>query len=210
VDEQTASTRRFPGAPRRRRWSSPLTRTSDRVQAVSRAVTALLLLATVPLAVVVAMAVHGQVGRTAAAQQAARSLVPATVLAEPAPGRPPAGTGDGDTPDTVGAATGTALAGWHGPDGGYRQAPVAVPLGARAGNVVRIWVDRAGQLAVAPIADGDVAADTIAAVVLTVSAVAGTALLGHLGLGLLLERSRMRRWARGWATVEPLWAAGSP
>ena len=57
---------------------------------------------------------------------------------------------------------------------------------------------------------GDVAADTIAAVVLTVSAVAGTALLGHLAVGLLLERSRMRRWTRGWAAVEPLWTAGSP
>jgi hypothetical protein len=208
VDEQTAGTRRTPGAHPWRRWSNPLTRPSDRVQAVSRVVTLLLLLAAVPLAVVVAVSVHGQMARTAAAERAARSLVAATVLADATPGRP-AGSADVGTPYTTGTAAGTALAGWHGPDGGYRQAPVAVPAGSRAGNVVHIWVDRSGQPAAAPTGDGDVAADTIAAVVLTVSAVAGTALLGHLAVGLLLERSRMRRWTRGWAAVEPLWTAGS-
>ena len=209
MDEQTAGTRRTPGAHPWRRWSNPLTRPSDRVQAVSRVVTVLLLLAAVPLAVVVAVSVHGQMARTAAAERAARSLVAATVLADATPGRPPAGSADVGTLDTTGTAAGTALAGWHGPDGGYRQAPVAVPAGSRAGNVVHIWVDRSGQPAAAPTGDGDVAADTIAAVVLTVSAVAGTALLGHLAVGLLLERSRMRRWTRGWAAVEPLWTAGS-
>jgi hypothetical protein len=206
VDDQTAGTRHPSRSRPGRRWTNPLTRTSDRVQVVCRAVTALLLLAAVPLAVVVALAAHGAVAQTAAAERAARALVAATVLADATPGRPPGGE-DGEG---AGAGpTGNALAGWQGPGGGYRQAPVAVPAGTRTGTVVRIWVDRAGQAAAAPTGNGDVAADTMAAAVLTVSAVGGVALLGHVAVGLLLERSRMRRWARGWAVVEPLWAAGA-
>jgi hypothetical protein len=189
VDEQTAGTRDPRPHPRRhRRWANPLTRTSDSVEDVARLVVLLLLVATVPLAVVAGAAVHARVQQTADAERTARSLVAATVLADAIPGRPPAGAFSGPAAE----ATGAALAGWQGP-GGYRQARVTVPIGSRTGTDVRIWVDRAGNPAAAPTGDGDVAADAMAAGVLTASGLAGAAVLGHLLVGRLLRRSRLRR-----------------
>jgi hypothetical protein len=62
----------------------------------------------------------------------------------------------------------------------------------------------------APLADGDIAADTIASVVLGPGVGLGLVALLHVVLVAVLDRRRARDWAEGWAAVEPLWRAGRP
>jgi hypothetical protein len=83
---------------------------------------------------------------------------------------------------------------------------IDAPAGSRAGTVVPIWVDRSGAPTTAPLNSSDVAADTLSAAVLASFALTGTALLAHGTVLALLHRSRMRRWAREWAAIEPTWA----
>jgi hypothetical protein len=99
---------------------------------------------------------------------------------------------------------------WAGADGVPRTGAVPAPSGARAGSVVRVWVDRTGALTTAPLGDGDIAADTVAAVVLGPGSALALVALGHVVLVTVLDRRRARRWAEGWAAVEPLWRAGRP
>ena len=180
--------------------SGPLKRTSDRLQALSRVVLLLTVLAVVPLAGLVGTSVSGHLHEIARQQQAHRASVPGTLLFDAAP--TPSGSGSADDVPTP--------ASWAGADGVPRTGPVPAPAGSRAGSVVRVWVDDAGALTTAPLGDGDIAADAVAAVVL--GPVSGLALvaLGHVVLVTVLDRRRARRWAEGWAAVEPLWRAGRP
>jgi hypothetical protein len=86
---------------------------------------------------------------------------------------------------------------------------VDAPAGSRPGTVVRIWVDERAEPTVAPLREGDVAAEALCAAVLAASGLVGVATAGHLGLVALLDGSRMRRWAREWAATEPLWTSRS-
>lgn len=176
--------------------SGPLKRTSDRLQALSRLLLALAVLAVVPAAVLVGRATSGHLHDVARQQHAERASVPATLLFDAA--------GSPDGPPVATTAT------WAGADGVPHSGPVPTPGGARAGTVVRVWVDRAGSLTTAPLADGDIAADTVAAVVLGPGSALAVAALAHVVLVTALDRRRARRWAEGWAAVEPLWRAGRP
>jgi len=180
--------------------SGPLKRTSDRLQALSRLVLLLAVLAVVPLAGLVGTAVSGHLHEVARQQQAQRASVPATLLFDA--GRTPSGSSSaGEVPTT---------ATWAGADGVPRTGPVPAPTGSRAGSVVRVWVDDAGALTTAPLGDGDIAADAVAAVVLGPVGALALVALGHVALVTVLDRRRSRRWAEGWAAVEPLWRAGRP
>jgi hypothetical protein len=190
---------RRPGPVRRfTLGSGPLKRTSDRLQALSRVLLLLTVLAVVPLAALVGSAVSGHLQQVARQQQAERTSVPATLLFDAA------GT-------TSGSADGVATtASWAGADGVPRTGRVPAPAGSRAGSVVRVWVDASGGLTTAPIGDGDIAADAVAAVVLGPGTGLALVALGHVVLVTVLDRRRARRWAEGWAAVEPLWRAGRP
>jgi hypothetical protein len=181
---------------------APLARWSDRLQALSGLLLALVLVVATPLvAVVAALGVHDRVAAEAAAQRAERSLVPATLVADAAATAPGPGL-------DVGGTTGlppTAEAVWRTADG-VHQGPVEAPAGSRAGSVVRIWVDRRGAVTVAPLGDGDVAAEAIATAVLVGAVLVAGAVLVHGTVLVLLDRSRMRRWTREWAATEPSWA----
>jgi hypothetical protein len=183
---------------------APLARGSDRLQALSRLLLVLAFLAAVPLSLLVGVLVHDRVAADAAAQRTARSEVSATLVADA--GRATAAPGSYGTSATDGTAATRAV--WRTPQG-VHQGLVDAPAGSRAGSVVRIWVDGRGEPTVAPIGDGDVAAEAVSAAVLTASVLVGLAALGHLGLVTLLDRSRMRRWAREWAATEPLWTSRS-
>lgn len=174
--------------------SGPLKRTSDRLQVFSRLILLLAVLAVVPASVVVGADVSGRLHQVARQQHAERAMAPATLLFDAA------ASSDGRPVPT--AAT------WAGADGVLRRGPVPAAGGARAGTVVRVWVDRAGSLTTAPLGDGDVAADTVAAVVLGPGSALAAVALAHVVLVGLLDRRRARRWAEGWAAVEPLWRAG--
>jgi hypothetical protein len=185
---------RSPGPARRfTLGSGPLKRTSDRLQFLSRLLLVLFALAVVPLGALVAVDASGHLQAAAREQAAARSLVTATLLAD-------AGGQDG---------TVRVTATWATADGVPHAGRVPAPAGSRAGTVVRVWVDRSGAVTGPPMGDGDVAADTIAAVILGPGVLLGLAGLGHLGLVAALDRRRLRRWAADWAEVEPLWRAGS-
>lgn len=174
--------------------SGPLKRTSDRVQVLSRLLLLLGVLAVVPASAVVAADVSGRLHEVARQQHADRATVPATLLFDAA------ASPDGRPVPTT--------ATWAGADGVPRSGPVPVAADARAGTVVRVWVDRAGALTSAPLGDGDIAADTVAAVVLGPGSALAAVALAHVVLVCLLDRRRARRWAEGWAAVEPLWRAG--
>jgi hypothetical protein len=185
---------RSPGPARRfTLGSGPLKRTSDRLQFLSRVLLVLTALAVAPLGALVAAHTSGHLHAVAREQAASRSLVTATLLGD-------AGGEDG---------TVRVTATWATTDGVPHAGRVAAPAGSRAGTVVRVWVDRSGAVTSAPMADGDVAADTIAAVILGPGVVLGLAGLAHVGLVAALDRRRLRRWAADWAEVEPLWRAGS-
>jgi hypothetical protein len=185
-----------PGPFRRfRLGSGPLKRTSDRLQFLSRLVLLLTALAVVPLAGLVASREAGHLHEVARQQQATRASVPATLLFD-------APAGSDATPPTAAV--------WAGADGVPRTGTVPAPAGARAGAVVRVWVGPSGALTTAPLGDGDIAADTVAAVVLGPGSALALVALAHVVLVIVLDRRRARRWAEGWAAVEPLWRAGRP
>lgn len=172
--------------------SGPLKRTSDRVQFLSRLLLVLVAFATVPVSALVGCSVSAHLHDVARHQAAVRSSVPATLLFDAAPA------------DT---ATVPTAAVWATTDGVPRSGTVPAPAGARAGAVVRVWTDAGGALTTAPLGDGDIAADAVAAVVLGPGSALALAALGHVVLVALLDRRRARRWTEGWAAVAPLWGA---
>jgi hypothetical protein len=174
--------------------SGPLKRTSDRLQVLSRLLLLLTVLAVVPLAAVVGTTVSGHLHQVARQQHAERASVPATLLFDAGP------SADGRPVPTEAV--------WAAADGVPRTGRVPAAGSARAGTVVRVWADRTGALTTAPLSDGDVAADVIAAVVLGPGSALAVVALGHVLLVTALDRRRARRWAEGWAAVEPLWRAG--
>ena len=174
--------------------SGPLKRTSDRLQVLSRLLVLLTVLAVVPLAALVSATVSGHLHEVARQQHAERASVPATLLFDAGP------SADGRPVPTEAV--------WAGADGVPRTGRVPAAGSARAGTVVRVWADRTGALTTAPLSDGDVAADAIAAVVLGPGSALAVVALGHVVLVTALDRRRARRWAEGWAAVEPLWRAG--
>ncbi len=109
-------------------------------------------------------------------------------------------TGSSTVPATA-PAVGTA------PDGSDREGTVTVPVGASAGETVRIWTDADGRRTGTPLTPGTVGLTSVVSGAVTVLvAVAGTAGL-RAGVCTPLDRSRARRWAREWDEVEPVWAA---
>jgi hypothetical protein len=105
--------------------------------------------------------------------------------------------GDGDV---------LAPAQWQGPHGRPMTGEVIAPSGDPAGSAVAVWVDDAGRLTTEPLRAGDIAVQSLTSGIVAALAVPGLALLLHLGVVLLLDRARLRRWTAEWASVEPLWA----
>jgi hypothetical protein len=180
--------------------SGPLKRGSDRIQFAARVLLLAMVLAALPVALAVATATATQTRSVADEQAASRHQVTATLM-EDAP--PAAGA------DHAGAAT-TVVATWTAPSGTGREGVVHVPAGAKAGSTVIIWVDADGAVTTPPLADADVVARAIGYSVPTFVGTSLLALLCYLGVRRLLDRSRMRRWAAGWAVVEPVWSRKVP
>jgi len=184
------------------RWftlgSGPLKRGSDRLQVVGRFVVVLALLAAPPLAVAATTVTTGQLEAQAAAEAVERSRVDA-VLLEDAPDAADSGHG-GQAPAKV-----PARAVWPVPGGAERQGVVLVRPHTAAGTAVPVWVDRDGNVTSAPLdrSRTDSAAMTIGAVVLLGVPLATWTL--YAVLCAALDAHRQRRWAQGWAAVEPDW-----
>lgn len=171
-------------------------RAADRVQLASLLACLLLAVGVVPVALAVASVVGADAGARAAREAAERVEVPAVVLADAAP--PPVSATGGRS---------TAPARWTAADGGLREGTVPVPPGTVAGERVPVWTGPGGLPADAPLASGSVVTVTVVAGTLTLLLGLAAAAAVHAGVCALLDRARDRAWARGWAEVEPEWAA---
>jgi hypothetical protein len=176
--------------------SGPLKRTSDRLQFLGRVLLAFSLVMAIPPALAVATVTHSQ-GRAEAAVQAlerrqVRAMLQGDAVAEY---------------DAAGNALGSARAVvvWTAPAGTERTGTVDVPLDAKAGSTVPVWMDRHGDLSRPPVGEGDVIARTIGNALLTYLCIAALVCAGYYGFRKALDRSRLRRWARDWVAVEPVW-----
>ena len=187
------------------RWftlgSGPLKRGSDRLQVAGRLVVVLALLVAPPLAVAGTAVTTAQLEALAAEEAAERTHVDA-VLLEDAPEAPQAaGTGDsGEERVTV-----PARAVWPVQGGTEREGVVLVRPGTAAGTTVPVWVHRDGHLTHAPMDRSriDGSAMTVGAVVFLGIPLATWTLYALLCVAL--DAHRERRWAQGWAAVEPEW-----
>jgi hypothetical protein len=184
------------------RWftlgSGPLKRGSDRLQVAGRLVVVLALLTAAPLAVAATIITTARLEALAEAEAAERSRVDA-VLLENAPEAVGSGYGD-QAPVRV-----PARAVWPVPGGAERQGIVLVPPHTAAGTAVPVWVHRDGHVTRGPLDRSriDSSAMRVGAVIL-LGVLLATWILYAL-LCATLDAHRQRRWAQGWAAVEPEW-----
>jgi hypothetical protein len=176
--------------------SGPLRRGSDRVQALGRWLTALLVVAAIPIGVVVGLTVAGHLRAEATQQAADRHQLHARLL-EDASTRQELTHG---APKTV-----AVRVAWTTPSGAVHEGEGTAPALAERGSSVRIWVDRAGDLASPPLGRAGVFWQALLIGGLSWLGVMGLAGLGYLLLCRLLDRHRLRRWSAEWAEVEPVW-----
>jgi hypothetical protein len=169
-----------------------------------RLVVLLALLVAPPLAVAATTVATAQLEALAAEQAAERTHVDA-VLLEDAPEAPRAtGTGGGGGGGEARVIV-PARAVWPVQGGAERQGVVLVRPGTAAGTTVPVWVDRDGHMSLAPMDRGriDSSAMTIGAVFLLEVPLGAWTLYAILCAAL--DAHRGRRWAQGWAAVEPDW-----
>jgi hypothetical protein len=164
---------------------------------IARFLVLLVVVTAPPLAMVVATTTSTHLEAVAAEQAAARHSARAVVVGVPA---------QQNQPDAGSASAETWLpVRWTAPDGSSRQGRALVPIDSRSGSAVAVWLDRSGNLTGAPMDRNSISGATVAVSGLTLIGVpvAAWALYGLLILGL--DARRNRRWAHGWAAVEPEW-----
>jgi hypothetical protein len=176
--------------------SGALKRTSDRVEVLARILLVCSLLTAVPIALTVASETHAQGEVEAAAEVAARHQVDAVLLEDAAWTAQGAESG---VPESRTPAV------WTGPDGVPRTGHVLAAAGAVAGSTVPVWLDAHGDRTKRPLSGGDIMAHSVSLAVLTLIGISGLAFSALLSFRKALDRSRSRRWAKEWATVEPRW-----
>jgi hypothetical protein len=182
--------------------SGPLKRSSDRIQVLARVLLVLTVLTAIPIALAVATATDSTMRTTAETQAASRHQVDATLLEKAV--APLASDPERAAPAAKVQAT------WIDETGAVRDGLVRAPVGAKAGSSVTVWIDDSGSVTSAPLNGSQVVGQAVLASVGTFTGISITALLGYVALRRLLERSRMRRWAEGWAAVGPVWSGKVP
>ena len=178
---------------------NPLRRRTDRIEAVIRLATVILLLVAVPIAAIAAgwEADHLAL-RQAHAQEAAEHEVTAVLLQRAQ------ATG---VPDPYTSVQMTyALARWQPPVQSPRSGQVLVPAGAPAGSTVAVWIDAAGAVASPPPDHREIAGNVYIAAVVT-SLVTILLLLESNALARrVLDRRRLSAWDADWRATGPLWS----
>ena len=178
----------------------PLKGGSDRLECLFRVLVLLALLVAGPAGLAVGTASHLRLA--AQAEEQAQSRYRATaVLLEAAPAQP--------VSPAIPWALGVA-AEWTTAAGTVRQGDIAAPVGADAGDPVTIWVDGDGDAVRAPLPRKAVVTEAVTTGGFTWLAVSGLAVAAYALLRWALDRYRLRRWAAGWAVVEPVWRRTVP
>jgi hypothetical protein len=176
--------------------SGPLKRSSDRLEFFARVLLVCSLVTAIPIAMVVASVAHAQALTDATAQAIERTQVDAELVADP----PHLTTFADDVPQT---SRGPAV--WRGPSGAVHSGLIVVPIGAKAGATVPIWVDRDGALTTRPLDSKDAVTGAVGMAAGTYLIVSSLAVGVYLALRSALDRSRLRRWAADWEVIEPVW-----
>jgi hypothetical protein len=174
---------------------NPLRRGTDRIEAVVRLLTLLLLLA-VP-AVAVAAGQWADHRALYHARHAEDHLVTAVLLQQaPATG----------TPDPYTSVQTVWVKGrWQPPGRPARTGEVPATAGARPGSTVPVWVDASGAVTSPPPDHREIVGEVCVAVALTCLA-SFLLLLGSRALARrALDRRRMRGWEAEWQATGPLW-----
>jgi hypothetical protein len=173
---------------------NPLRRASDRAESLVLLLLALVFLAGAPFAALLGGAwAHGMALRAQHAQRASLRQVTAVVLAV--------------TASSAGGAKlpWQAQARWRAPDGREVTHEVPVPSGLEAGGLLRVWTDRAGDLAAAPLLDSQVAGQAAVGEMLGVAGAAGALILAGVLTRWSLNMRRMAAWEADWQATGPRW-----
>jgi len=188
-----------PGARRLGFDRNPLRRRTDRIEAVIRLATLVLLLVGVPLATLAAGRSADHLAlRQAHAQQAADHEVTAVLLQQ----APAAGVPDPYTSVQMSLA----LARWQPPGQPSRTGQVLAPAGARAGTTVRVWIDAFGAVTSPPPDHRAIAGDVCIAALVT-CLVTSMLVLGSSALARrALDRRRLSAWDAEWRVTGPRWS----
>ena len=184
---------------RRRVDRNPMRRTTDRIQALLRAVLLVLLVLGGPVATAYAgHAVYISGSRTGRAQAAAWHRVPAVVLHVTriaSAWRHPVSPGG---PAALSVR-------WTTPQGSSRTGEITGGPDAAPGSMMTVWIDKAGRLAHPPLPRADVVAHMIAAMAVTALALTVLLCAACRVASLVLDRYRLARWEADWLAVEPEW-----
>jgi hypothetical protein len=173
---------------------NPLRRASDRAETLVLIVLAVAFLVGAPLAALAtgglarAMALKAQHTQEAVVRQ-----VTAVVLAVTAP--PPVGQ----------RLAWQAEARWRAPDGRVVTHEVPLPYRPAVGATLRVWTDRAGDLAIAPLLDSQVAGQATMGEALGVIGTAGVLVLAGGLARWTLNRRRLAAWDADWQETGPRW-----
>jgi hypothetical protein len=178
---------------------NPLRRRTDRIEAVIRLATVILLLVTVPIAAIVAGREADQLAlRQAHAQQAAEHEVTAVLLQRAQ------ATGSPDPYTSVQLTY--VLARWQPPGQPPRSGQVLAPAGTPAGATVAAWIDASGAIASPPPEHREIVGDVSIAATIA-SMVAILLLLESNALARrALDRRRLNAWDAEWRATGPLWS----
>jgi hypothetical protein len=113
-----------------------------------------------------------------------------------------------DAPDAAPDGSARAIgvgAYWTAPNGAQRVGRIPAPADARAGTVLKVWVDASGRLAGSPVPRRQV---ELQAALSGLLAAAGLVLvlLGMAALaGCMLARRRLAAWGVEWQATAPRW-----
>lgn len=172
----------------------PLKRSTDRVHVLLRVLLALAVVSSPQVGLTAAAASRAALTATADAVRASLVEVEAELTGPPS-----------TSPDPSPEETGWAPAVWRSPDGEQVEGQVLAAGDARSGDRVVVWVGADGRRRPAPLEAEDVTVQSGAiGVVAALMSVVGAGLAYLAGVALL-DRARARRWAAGWAAVEPRW-----
>lgn len=176
-----------------------LRRPSHTVERVSRVVLLLVLLLSVPVALVAGTAVRSDLAALAEQQVGQRTQATAVV------------TADAEAPaDTPPRTRVPVPARWTSPEGVVVTGTVPARPTTRAGDTLTIWTTADGRRADEPMTAAEVRRSTLVLVGVGWAGGLGAAVLLHVALCRLLDRRRDRQWTREWARVEPGWSRRLP
>jgi hypothetical protein len=175
--------------------TNPLRRTSDRVEWWLCGVLVILLAVGLPaVSVAVGLATYTSQMRTVRAQSADRHTVTAYV------------TGAARTAGDTAVVKERAPVRWTDPDGTRHTGTAAVDHGTPTGAGVRIWVDRDGSVASAPLTPGKAIGSGWSAGILAAGSVVAVLYAGRKGVERAINRRRYAQWADEWEQLEPRWS----